>query len=479
MIRIYFSCWLSASCFRLPACSLGMKRVSSLKMVALLTIFYFSINFSHAQSGILENYINEGLKNNLQLQREQLNVDKSLSVLSQSRSLFFPQVSANASYSLASGGRTITVPVGDLMNPVYTTLNQLTGTTNFPQIENSTEQFLPNNFHDTKLRFIQPLFNSDIYYGYKAQKELISVQQAQRNAYENELRYSITSSYFQYLQSEEAIQVLENTKKFVGELVQLNQKLVANDKVTRDVLLSSEYEYSKVDQQIAEATKNNQTAKSYFNFLLNRDWSAEIVKDTLLVAGLGKDESVESLTNTAWEKRQEIKQLEGAARANHELVNMAGGNKYLPKLSAVADLGYQGFAYKFNSEQQYALVQFNLTWDLFKGGEKKEKARQSQIDQQVLENRLAQTKKQIELEVIQANQELIAAEKAFLSSQSGVRSAERAFQIINAKYKEGQALLIELLDAQNKLTLSKLSLSVNRYEVLRREAGLQKAVAGI
>ena len=116
---------------------------------------------------------------------------------------------------------------------------------------------------------------------------------------------------------------------------------------------------------------------------------------------------------------------------------------------------------------------------MFKGGEKKSKLRQSQIDQQILENRLNQTRKQIELEVIQSSQELNAAEKAFLASQSGVRSAERAFQIVNAKYREGQVLLIELLDSQNKLALSKLSLSVNRYELLRKEAALQKAVSGI
>lgn len=446
------------------------------------SIFLFSVLISgqtFAQSGILENYLNEGLKNNLQLQREQLSLDKSFSGLSQSRSLFFPQVSANAAYTLADGGRRIQFPVGDMLNPVYSTLNQLTGTNSFPQINNVNEQFLPNDFHDTKLRFIQPLFNSDIYYGYKAQKELISVQQAQKNAYENELRYSITSSYFQFLQSEEAIAVLKNTLRFLAELIQLNEKLVANNKVTRDVLLSSEYEFNKVEQQLAEAEKNNQTANAYFNFLLNREWSAAILKDTLLVVGLAKEEALETLTSQAWGNRQEINQLQGAIRVNDQLVNMASGNKYLPKLSAVADLGYQGFQYKFNNEQRYALLQFNLTWDLFKGGEKKSKLHQAQIDQQLLENRLNQTRKQIELEVIQASQEMNATEKAFLASQSGVRSAEKTFQIINAKYREGQALLIELLDSQNKLTLAKLTLSVNRYELLRKEAALQKAVAGI
>ena len=451
-----------------------------MKRIPLLTLVFSVMAIaSFGQSTILEQYIAEGLKSNLQLQREQLNVERSLTGLTQSRAYFFPQVSANAAYTLASGGRKITIPVGDLMNPVYATLNQLTGTNQFPQIENSTTNFLPNNFHDTKIRVIQPLFNSDIYYGYKAQKELITVQQAQKNVYENELRYSITSSYMQYLQTEEAIAILESTRKFLIELVDLNKKLVANDKVTKDAQLTSEYELAKVEQQLSEAQKNNQTSRAYFNFLLNRDWDANILKDSALVSGIVDTQTIETLAGQAFSNRQEIKQLEGASRANNVLVDMNHANQFLPKLSAVGDIGYQGFAYKFNSDQQYALMQFNLTWDLFRGLERKAKTRQAEIDQQLLDNRLTQTKKMIELEVVQTHQELRASEKAFVAAQSGVRSAERALQIVNARYREGQALLIELLDSQNKLTLAQLNQSVTRYELLRKEAALQKAVAGI
>ena len=441
---------------------------------------------SFGQSTVLEQYIAEGLKSNLQLQREQLNVVQSLSSLAQSRSYFFPQVSVGSAYTLAAGGRKITIPVGDLMNPVYSSINYLTATnaivgdeTSFPQIENSTTTFLPNNFHETKLRIIQPLFNSDIYYGYKAQKELITVQQAQKNVYENELRYSITASYMQYLQTGEAISILESTRQFLVELVALNRKLVSNDKITRDALLTSEYELAKVDQQLSEAEKNNLTAQAYFNFLLNRDWDATILKDSVLVSGVVDIQTIETLAGQAVANRQEIKQLEGARRASTVALDMAQANQFLPKLSAVADVGYQGFEYKFSSDQQFALMQFNLTWDLFRGMERKAKTRQAEVDQQILDNRINHTKKLIELEVVQAHQELRASEKAFVAAQSGIRSAERALQIVNARYREGQALLIELLDAQNKLTLAQLNQSVTRYELLRKEAALQKAVAGV
>ena len=100
----------------------------NIKPLPILVLTLMLTGQSLAQSGILESYINEGLKSNLQLQREQMSLDKTFYQLNQSRSLFFPQASFNSSYTLASGGRTITIPVGDLMNPVYATLNQLTGT---------------------------------------------------------------------------------------------------------------------------------------------------------------------------------------------------------------------------------------------------------------------------------------------------------------------------------------------------------------
>lgn len=432
-----------------------------------------------AQSSILDQYIQEGLKSNLQLQQEQLNYDKSVENLGLAKALFMPQVSAIANYTLAGGGRKIQFPVGDLLNPVYTTLNQLTGTSAFPQIANVNEQFLPNNFHETKFRVVQPLFNPDIYFNYKAQKELITVQQAQKNVYQNELKYNITSAYYQYLQSEEALTILNKTKILLQELLKINTRLVANAKATKDVVLSTEYELSKIDQQLAENHKNNQVARSYFNFLLNRELEAAIIKDTTMVSTAQANQNLNDLTEEAIKNRQEVKQLEGGMRANEELVGLQKGNAWLPKVNAVGDIGYQGFQYKFDQPQQFYLVQFGLSWDIFKGGEKRTRVQQARIDQSVLENKMQQLKKQIELQVIQAYYELETSRQALASSQSGVRSTEKSFQIIRSKYNEGQAILLEYLDAQNKLTTARLTQSINHYELLRKEAALHKTLSNL
>lgn len=446
----------------------------------LLVLLVLSIN-GFAQSTILDNYIQEGLKSNLQLKQEQLNYERSMENLAQAKSLFLPYVGANATYQLADGGRKISIPVGDLVNPVYSNLNQINSVLNpgapqYPMISNQTTNFLATDFHDTKLRVIQPLFNPDIYFNYKAQKELITVQQAQKKAYENQLKYDITSAYFQYLQSYEALRILKNTQVLLGELLKINQSLVANAKATKDVVLGTEYELNKIEQQIAENEKNNQVAQAFFNFLLNRDMNSAIDRDSTLSVTLNESQEVSSLTNTALQQRQELQQLQNGLRANQQLIELNKGNALLPKINVVGDVGYQGFSYKFNSDQQYWLVQFGLTWDIFKGGEKRAKTQQARIDYQVTENKLAQTKKQIELQVIQSHYELQSAKQAYKASQSGVKSAEKSFQIVRAKYKEGQAILLEYLDAQNKFTTAQLTNSINQFELLRKAAALQKTI---
>jgi outer membrane protein TolC len=60
-----------------------------------------------------------------------------------------------------------------------------------------------------------------------------------------------------------------------------------------------------------------------------------------------------------------------------------------------------------------------------------------------------------------------------------VVSAEKNLQIIRARYMEGQALLIEYIDAQNKFSTAQLVEKIRLFDLLRSEAALQKTVAAL
>lgn len=85
-------------------------------------------------------------KQNKELQARSFELKKAESSFMEAKAMYRPSVNFGAQYTLAYGGRSIALPIGDLFNPVYSTLNQLTGTNNFGSLENVETQFLPNNF---------------------------------------------------------------------------------------------------------------------------------------------------------------------------------------------------------------------------------------------------------------------------------------------------------------------------------------------
>jgi hypothetical protein len=118
-------------------------------MKTIIIIFlagYYSIT---AQQSNLEWYIQEGLKNNLALKQKEFSLNRSIAALDEARGLFMPSIGINARYTRADGGREIVFPIGDLMNPVYSSLNSLMGYDAFPtDLENESINFLREKEHD-------------------------------------------------------------------------------------------------------------------------------------------------------------------------------------------------------------------------------------------------------------------------------------------------------------------------------------------
>ncbi len=430
------------------------------------------------QSAILEGYIREGLANNLALRQESLEISRVTESLTQAKSLFYPRVAFNPTYSLAAGGRRLDFPVGDLLNPAYKTLNQLTGSDRFPtNVENVNQLLAPNNFHDTKISVNYAIFNTDIQYNYLIQKQLVSSQEARKRVIENELRYNIATAYYQYLQALDAVHIFENSRQVLIELARLNEKLVSNNIATKEIVTSARYEVSKVDQQLAVAGKNRETARAYVNFLLNRDLPSPVEVDSALTKILPESkENLADLQQTALRGRQELAQLNGSLAAARTAVKLNEANATIPNVYVGSNAGFQGFGYTFKN-QAYVVAQFGLQWDLFRGYEKRSKIQQAKIQTTVLQTRLADVQRQIQLQVLQAYYDLDAATESLAATQSGMLNADQTLRVIDSKYRNGQSLLIEFLRYQNDRQTAQIQHSLARMDVLVKRAALDRAVA--
>jgi outer membrane protein len=442
--------------------------------IKLLTALIFLSSFVFGQD-ILNDYVKYGLDNNLALQQKQSGYQKSIEALREARGLFYPDISFNARYTISEGGRVIDFPVGDLLNPVYSTLNMLTSSNLFPTVENEQILFLRPHEQETKLRLIQPVINTDIYFNSRIKKELTVFNEEDVNQYKRELTAEIKKAYYNVATADGVFSMLKDTRKLLTENIRVNKKLVENDKVTLDYLYRSETELSKFDQELQNAEKNKKIACAYFNFLLNKPLTDSVI--------IQEPESYPALSNytldftkSAVDNREELKKLSSYSIITGLQVDL-NKSGVIPDMFLAVDYGIQGTDYRFNRDQDYLQASAILSWKLFSGFQNRSKIKQSVLDKEMADRKLGEVRKQIELQVINTMNELLTAEKGIIAAEARVKSAREGFRLVNRKYEEGQASMLEFIDARTTLTQAEENLIISKFSYLSSFAEFEKVTA--
>ena len=342
-------------------------------------------------------------------------------------------------------------------------------------VENQQIKFLRPTEHETKFRLIQPVINSDIYYNSKIKKELTVFEEEDVNQYRRELIAEIKKAYYNVATADGVLSMLLDTRKLLTENVRVNQKMVENDKITLDYLYRSETELSKFDQELQNAEKNKKIASAYFNFLLNRTLTDSIIIRQPSSYPVLSDFNADYSKN-AIENREELKKLASFSAITDMKVKM-NKSGILPEISIAVDYGFQGTEYSFNKNQDYVQASAILTWNLFSGFQKKAKIRQSEFEKEIIDKKLEEARKQIELQVINTMNELLTSEKGIIAAEARLKNARETFKLTSRKYEEGQASLLEFIDARTTLTQAEENLIISKFSYLSGYAEFEKVTA--
>ena len=442
------------------------------RFIILFSIISFG---TYGQSEILNNYVQEGLKNSQTLKQQTFQLQKAVVALAEAKTLFKPNINFNTTLSTAQGGRKIEIPVGDLVNPVYTTLNKLTATNSFPQIQNSSEQLVPKDFYDVRIKTTMPLINAELKYNQAIKQEQISLQQAEIQVYKRELVRDIKLAYINYLKATEAIKIYENTVKLLREAERVNESLIKNGSANPTVLVRTRNELAKIDGEFEAAKGNQKNAAAYFNFLLNKDFSEKIEIDTL-----SRNNFNVSLTDG---HREELDKIQKGIDINRQILGLNQSYKKF-KIGASLDLGSQGrFAQIASADKNFfapnAFVLLGISFDLpiYSFGRNQLKIKQSELEIFSLDAQMQQVKNHLDLQAEIAKNSLLAAREIYESKVSQVSTAERYYRDMFRRYKEGNLNFIELLDAQTQITTAQLQQSISLYDVWTKWVELERAKA--
>lgn len=453
----------------------------------ILCTLLLSLSFNlNAQQNPIQPYIAEALESNIALQRQELSYNKSLAALKEAKGLFFPKLSIEARYSVAKRGRAFEIPIGDLMNPVYNNLNLINSfgqsaspdypvIPEYPQIENTQVNFLRETEHETKVRVAMPVFNTAILQNHRIKQNMVEAEKISVGIYKRELVKEVKAAYYNYAKAAQAVILFNNTLDLVNENLRTTESLHRNHKVTIDVVYAAKAEVEEVNQQLAEAEKNTNIAQAYFNFMLNRDYNSPI--DLMADSALPQSVlSLEAARQQALSNREELQQLNYYLAISDNNIQL-NKNSHLPNINLVADYGFQGTHYRFSSEDDFAMGSLVLSWNLF---DKTTKARVQQA--KIEKNEVAQHKnevyQQIGLQVVNTFYDLEAAQKSILSAEAEVDAAQKAFRLVNKKYSQGQANLVEFTNARTQLTNAEQKLIIAKYDYQVKLANFERATAG-
>jgi len=450
---------------------IAIQKFSRQLLSAILLLV--TVQVSLAQNPILESYIKEGLQTNQALKQRQLDYAAQLSALKEAKGLFFPGVSLNARYTVAEGGRQIEFPVGDLLNPVYSTLNMLTASDLFPQIENESFFFYRPKEHETKVSLVQPIFNSDLIQNYRIKQNQTEIARIGVDRYKRELIKEINKAYYDYQKAFNLVFLADTSFILVEENLRVSRRLYDNDKVTIDAVYRSESELSKVEVQQAQANNMLQASQAYFNFLLNRSLDASI--ELVTVEPIPPGVSLEEASMRAIQNRNELRQIEQYRQLNKHVTKLYRGGNY-PGVFGVVDYGFQGEEYRFTQDDDFLLASVVMKWNLFQGNVNRQKVQQSRIEGEKLGELYAETEQQIRLEVINHYYALQAAYESVQSAGKQTESALRAYELIDRKYSEGQSSLLELIDARTSLTSAAANLFISQSDYFIRLAEFEYAM---
>lgn len=419
----------------------------------------------------LDDYIAQGLGSNQGIKEQGFLLKRNIYALQEAKSMFLPSVTFSTTYTKADGGRTIDFPTGDLFNAAYHTLNQLTGSNSFPQLENQSILLNPDNFYDAKFRTSLPLLNAELVYNKRIKSQQVALQKAEVLLYKRELVKEIKTAYYNYLKATNAISIYQSFLKLLQEGERVNRKLFENNKINRTAVIRSENEVSKINASLVSARKTEESARYYFNFLLNRPLTDAIITDSVPLLPAQDNLQLNDING-----REELAKLEIASGINKNLTGLA--KSYLiPKIGTSLDLGSQAFDWKFNQKSRYYLLGVSLEWNLFSSGRNSYKIKQAIASEQAIGAQTSQVSQQLltELNVRKANLQSAAAQ--YQAAQSQLKTSQTYYNDMTKLYKEGMAIYIELLDAQNQWVDAQLQSNIALFDTWISFTAIERANA--
>ncbi len=434
----------------------------------------------------LDRLVDEALTANLELASAEATVAQRVAEIDEARARFRPALDLVARYSRADGGRSIDLPIGDLVNPLHDAIGQLGGPA-FAAVPNQRIEFIREQEQDTRLSLTQSIYDARLAPAVEASRGLQRGAAAATEALRARIARDVQQGYYTWLAARDRLAILDSAVELAGANLRTNQSLLDNGRVTRDFVLRAETDLLELEQQRRAARSGVTLAASYVNVLrrgpLERalpdaaiDADAPARLRARLVRRLdGATLALDALAEIAVARRPELAELAAALDSSAAQEDVARA-AFKPRVAFALDAGSQGEHYALGDDERFVLASLVVRFSAYSGGANSARLRASRAATDALAARREQATLGIRLEVQRALEALEVADASLDTAAQRVAAAEVAFTIVSRKRDLGQINQTEFIDARDALTDARLNLTRTRADALARLADVEYSV---
>jgi outer membrane protein TolC len=430
----------------------------------------------------LQEYISIALKNNPGLQSACEDNKAVYAQKLQAVSNFFPNLTLNSRYSRAGGGRTFALPLGTMFNPVF---NGLHPGSNI-MLPDVTVNLIPQREQETKVSATQILFSAPVYFNYRMMGRLSNAAQHELALKKVKTVYQVYEAYYTFAKAAQLAAIEQGSLNLALDNFAIVKKLSLADRATKSDLLRAEVHCFTVQQEMQQTENQLALARNAFNAVLNRNFDAEIIVDTVSPEIIFNENpqlrlpfirygTAEEAEIQALKTRPELTRISSGIEAAQYGKKAVAGD-YFPSLSAAADYGFQDEKYRFTKDNDFWMVSGVMTWNIFSGGRTRYKRMEAEATVQSLVKQYESALQAIRLEVKNAFINLQNTGELLVVSGKTYALARENYRIVKSRYEQGLEPLIQLIDAQTAFDKAGANCIVTYYNLLLSDALFRKSV---
>ena len=295
----------------------------------------------------------------------------------------------------------------------------------------------------------QFLYSQEFFTGLKAAKSSRQLYSLMKIQTEEDVIYEVTSAYYQALQLQSNINILDSNLAMLEKLEKLMATQYENDIVTK-------VDYNRIKVNKVNLTTQLKTLKTnytqqinYIKLLIGMPLEEEIALET---ADNIEAISLQSLEQT---KTQHIAlQILDQQKTLYELNTKSIQAGYYPTLSLFGQQAWQGQRNEFNYFESgnpwydQTLWGATLNIPIFDGFQKHYKVQQSRIDFEKANLQQLNTERQLDMQYKNAQEQLVNSLASVEAQKENKALAKEVYEQTQLLYKEQVSNLTDLLDAE-------------------------------